>query len=114
MWAAAAVWPLGGGGASGGHAAARYAAGAAERLVSEREGDEEEEAEEEGVPAPPPRLRWMYKLPPRYRAAQGKQYQLVTAGYVHGELQGDAERRCGGGGGKAGWEMSGWELGRHC
>ena len=102
--AARAAARLGGGGA-GGAAAARAATGAAQRLAGDDDGEEEEgeeEEEEEVVPAPPPRLRWMYKLPPRYRAAQGKQYELVTAGYVLGELQGDAERRCVTGGGEGG------------
>jgi hypothetical protein len=35
----------------------------------------------------------MHKLPPRYRAAQGRQYDLVTAAYVLGELRSDVERR---------------------
>lgn len=67
-------------------------AGAAAASRELQDSDSEEEEEEE-LPAPPPRLRWMYKLPPQYRAAQGKRYDLVTAGYVLGELKSDAERR---------------------
>jgi SAM-dependent methyltransferase len=77
-------------------AAQRQAAGPAMegRAGEEAGGGEEEEEEEEAAAAvPPPRLRWMYKLPPWYRGAQGRRYDLVTAGYVLGELRGEAERR---------------------
>jgi hypothetical protein len=35
----------------------------------------------------------MYKLPPRYRTAQARPYDLVTAAYVLGEIRSDVERR---------------------
>jgi hypothetical protein len=58
---------------------------------SEQEESEDEESAE--LPAPPPRLRWMSKLPPRYRTAQARPYDLVTAAYVLGEIRSDVERR---------------------
>ncbi|PRW32889.1 methyltransferase mitochondrial [Chlorella sorokiniana] len=78
--------------ARGGSSSGGAAAGAAASQEGQASEDEEEEAAAE-LPAPPPRLRWMYKLPPQYRGAQGKRYELVTAGYVLGELRNDAERR---------------------
>ena len=84
------------------HQAAAYGAAAAPASPQpEAEPADSEEGAEGQLPAPPPRLRWMYKLPPRYRAAQGRQYDLVTAGYVLGELRSDAERRCGAAAGTA-------------
>jgi ribosomal protein RSM22 (predicted rRNA methylase) len=69
-------------------------AGAAAATAGTQQPEEEEGDEDEEPPAPPPRLRWMYKLPPRYRTASAvRQYDLVTAGYVLGELAGDVERR---------------------
>lgn len=76
----------------------------------EEEVAEKEEAEE--LPAPPPRLRWMYKLPPQYRGAKGKRYDLVTAGYVLGELRSDAERRWGWAGCRFGGSGAAWLGGR--
>lgn len=74
-------------------ASAPEAAAAAAAAADAQEAAEEEESDSE-APVPPPRLRWMYKLPPQYREIQGRQYDLVTAGYVLGELRGDSERRC--------------------
>ena len=86
--------------ASGSGASSRTASGSAAAAVQEEGSQEEEEEEQQQLlPPPPPRLRWMHKLPPKYRAAQGKQYDLVTAGYVLGELRSDTERRWGGRGG---------------
>lgn len=94
-------------------ASAAAAPGTEALREAELEGGAEGDEEAPAVPAPPPRLRWMHKLPPRYRAQQGRRYDLVTAGYVLGELRSDSERRwgrsgvclcrcwCGGGGG--GW-----------
>lgn len=93
--AATAAHDAAGGSSEGGlHEQQLGPAGPAEAAVPAAAGREEEDAE--GLSAPPPRLRWMHKLPPRYRAAQGRRYDLVTAGYVLGELRGDAERRRGG------------------
>ena len=82
------------GGSGGGPAASAAAPAAAAAAAPAAESEDEEEEEEEEAPVPPPRLRWMYKLPPQYRAVQGRRYDLVTAGYVLGELRGDSERRC--------------------
>lgn len=96
--AAAAARGAGSADVAGGSGASSRAGGTA--AAAQEEGSDEEEAEEEeeaeALPAPPPRLRWMHKLPPKYRAAQGKQYDLVSAGYVLGELRSDTERRWGG------------------
>lgn len=69
------------------------ALGPAAQPEVERESEGKEDEEALAAPAPPPRLRWMYKLPPRYRSQQGRRYDLVTAGYVLGELRSDSERR---------------------
>lgn len=72
----------------GGRAAAP---GALQGVQLESSGEKGEGAP--SLPAPPPRLRWMFKLPPRYRSQQGRRYDLITAGYVLGELRSDSERR---------------------
>ena len=54
-----------------------------------------EAAEEGAAPVPPPRMRWLSRLPARSRLQPGgRQYDLVVAAYVLGELRNDEERRC--------------------
>lgn len=111
--AAAASSGSGGGDSAAASAVDPRAAPTAAAAEEAAASDSEEEGDERGLPVPPPRLRWMYKLPPQYRAAQGRRYNLVTAGYVLGELKGDTERRCvdGDGGWVGEWMAAGWLFG---
>lgn len=90
--------PAGEGPGAGGWEAAAGGAvglgcGAESDAQSENDSEESEQRQEEEALLPVPRVRWMSRLAPRSRA-QGRQYGLVVAAYVLGEMRGEEERRC--------------------
>eukprot|EP00887_Chlorella_sp_A99_P000173 scaffold13.g173.t1 len=81
-------------GSASGWSSGSESEGPAGRAGSAEQAEEEEEEEGAGEPPPPPRVRWQRRLWSERDQAQGaRRYDLVVAGYLLGELQGEAERR---------------------